>query len=161
VDLGVVALDLELARGDQAEVLAVQDAAGVVAEPGQCGHLRRGVGYGGRVVNWAPVGELALTRGPVTCGEGHEMHVEWIRVDHADPVILITCGLLRELLLWGCGPHAELKPGPGATAIRQVEDQLQRLEGWLLTVRGENRTVMYRIAEKSASAYGYVAEWPD
>ena len=119
---------------------------------------------------WALVGELVLTRGPVTCSEGHELHVEWIRVDHADPLILISRELLAGLLTWHGGRHYDLRPGPGAvvtprgicaSGVEWANVAAGAMTGWLLTVRGVNRTVVYRITGKSPLIDGYEAEWPD
>lgn len=80
-----------------------------------------------------------------------------VHVDQADPRVMITVELLEELLACGTGPFAELRPGPGAS----VMPGLHGFEGWLLTVRGENQTVMYRIGRKVPTAHCYEAEWPD
>lgn len=80
-----------------------------------------------------------------------------VRIAQADPRITVTADLLEELLAYGSGPFAELRPGPGAS----VMPGLQGFTGWLLTIRGENRTVMYRIGRKVPTARAYEAEWPD
>jgi hypothetical protein len=103
----------------------------------------------------------------------HDLHYEWLRIDRADPRILATRQLLADLLVIGGGPHATLKPGPGAVEIPPpksldeqavgawIDEQSGRLEGWLLTIRAVNATVIYRIGVKDMRSLAYVAEWPD
>lgn len=103
----------------------------------------------------------------------HDLHGEWLRIDHADPRILISRELLTEVLVLGGGPHAVLKPGPGAIEVRPpaildsdlfeawIDEQSGRLEGWLLTIRAVNATVIYRIGVKDMRSLAYAAEWPD
>jgi hypothetical protein len=69
-----------------------------------------------------------------------------IRIDHADPRILISTELLYEIVA-NPTPHAQL-----------VHD----LPGHpLLKIRGVNRTVIYRIVEWLPRICGAIGEWPD
>lgn len=77
------------------------------------------------------------------------------------------------MLAFGCEPHASLVAGPGAipagkpagTSDAEVTAWFDRvashLEGWLLTVRGVNRTVIYRVTRKVPGQFAWYAEWPD
>jgi hypothetical protein len=67
-----------------------------------------------------------------------------VRVDHADPRVLIACDLVHDI-------RAGKKPrGKGIT-----------LTGDILRIAGVNRTVVYRISAERHDPYNYLAEWPD
>jgi len=93
----------------------------------------------------------------LTSLHGHRGFCQAVIIDRADPRILVTALLLEELVSYGTSPFTELRPGPGAS----VMPGLHGFTGWLLTIRGENRTVMYRIGAKVPEAWAYEAEWPD
>lgn len=85
---------------------------------------------------WTPgsVGECVLTRiddGPI-----------W--VDRADPRILITVDLLRDIQ---------------AAQIR--DDTWASLVDGVLTINGANRKVIYRLVGYDARSNCHYAEWPD
>lgn len=63
-------------------------------------------------------------------------------IDRADPRILISAELVEQL------------------RDRQW-DPIAVLNGHLLRIGGTNRTVIYRIGEKTPDGLAYVAEWPD
>jgi len=93
----------------------------------------------------------------------HDPSGIWVRlrIDRADPRILIS-GKLAES--WKeCGgdfspwnPFLTLRPGPGASPMITYG-----MEGWLVTLRGENRTVVYRIGKYLPAWDSHEAEWPD
>jgi hypothetical protein len=62
-------------------------------------------------------------------------------VKHADPRILITEELLDE--------------------IANSDGRLASLKDDVLTIKGSNRRVIYRIGEYVPDRRAYVAEWPD
>lgn len=69
---------------------------------------------------------------------------ERVRVDQADPRILIASDLVHEL-------RDGLQPrGRGIT-----------LTGDILRIEGVNRTVIYRISDERHDPYNYLGEWPD
>lgn len=76
-----------------------------------------------------------------------------IRVDHADPRVLVSAELLA-LTAVEAHPCVTLTmaPGPNGTPF---------WEGALLKIDGVNRTVIYRIKDYVPAVHGYVAEWPD
>lgn len=65
-----------------------------------------------------------------------------IRVDHADPEILISPELLDEMRAGNLHPNVSL-------------------DGDLLRIEGTNRTVIYRIGDKVPDLFAYYAAWPD
>jgi hypothetical protein len=75
-----------------------------------------------------------------------------IRIDHADPRILISAPLLIEIAE-GSSPWASVsvEPLPREGYVRPR----------LLKIHGVNRTVIYRITEYVPRVHGYIAEWPD
>jgi hypothetical protein len=79
-----------------------------------------------------------------------------IRIDHADPRILISAELLAE---------AFIRPAPGVSLstdlIRQDRNGTPFWEGAVLKIEGANRTVIYRIGEYVPRVHGYIGEWPD
>lgn len=128
-------------------------------------------GYG---LGMQSIGELNVTRlGPCRCPEAHEFCAQALYVNAADPRIAVSDLLLHEMLVLGCGPNADLRPGPGATVPGKplslspadltawFNRTAGNLEGWLLTVRGVNQTVVYRITGKAPDLYAWYAEWPD
>jgi hypothetical protein len=101
------------------------------------------------------------------------MCAEWLRIDLADPCIKISDLLLCEMLLFGTSPHVDLRPGPGIAvpgppegtsmeaALEWFREVSSRMEGWVLTVSGVNRTVVYRITGETPDGLAWYAEWPD
>ena len=93
----------------------------------------------------------------VTSLHDHRGFCERVRIDRADPRILLAAHLLENWQIHGTGLFADLRPGPGASPL----PGLHGFEGWLVTIRGENRTVVYRVGRKVPHAWAYEAEWPD
>ena len=93
----------------------------------------------------------------VTSLHDHRGYCERVRIDRADPRVLITATLLEEWLAYGTGAFVDLRPGPDASPL----PGLHGFTGWLVTVRGENQTVVYRVGQKVPHALAYEAEWPD
>ena len=93
-----------------------------------------------------PAGECILT----AMADGR------VRIDHADPRILISAELLLE---------AFIEPAPGvslsANMVRHGPNGTPFWEGAVLKIEGVNRTVIYRVGEYVPRIRGYVAEWPD
>jgi hypothetical protein len=80
-----------------------------------------------------------------------------IRVDQADPRILISADLLYKITdVLVPPPGVSLRwPSPPPASGRFLYN------GAVLTIHGVNRTVIYRITEYVPRVHGYVAEWPD
>lgn len=72
-----------------------------------------------------------------------------LRIDHADPRILISAELLDGVADHPT-PHARLDLA-GCTTY----------DGAVLKISAVNRTVIYRITEYVPAIHGYIAEWPD
>jgi hypothetical protein len=72
-----------------------------------------------------------------------------IRIDHADPRILISAEVL-DAIVDERPPQASLDLA-GCTTY----------DGAVLRIHGVNRTMVYRITEYVPSVRGYIAEWPD
>lgn len=72
-----------------------------------------------------------------------------IRIDHADPRILISSEVLDAVVDKAGGAWP---PDLAGCAT---------FDGILLKVHGVNRTVVYRLTEYVAAVNGYIAEWPD
>lgn len=70
---------------------------------------------------------------------------EGLRIDHADPRVLISAEVVHDLRA-----GVILRGSPHIT-----------LNGDLLRIEAVNRTVIYRIGEKTIDRFAYVAEWPD
>lgn len=79
-----------------------------------------------------------------------------LRIDQADPRILITASLLYEIAD-GCSPWASVSDQPPP---REHWNGHGAMEGALLHIRGVNQTVIYRIREYVPRIHAYVAEWP-
>jgi hypothetical protein len=74
-----------------------------------------------------------------------------LRIDRADPRILISAEVLEAIDLSSRYPFAELDlTGCTGTVI-----------GALLKIHGVNRRVIYRITEYVPRVNGYIGEWPD
>ena len=93
----------------------------------------------------------------------HDAFGIWVRlrIDQADPRILITGELVEAWRAHGAepfygNPFLALRPGPGASPM-----VIYGMEGWLVTIRGENRTVVYRIGKYLPGLDCYEAERPD
>ena len=97
-----------------------------------------------------PDGECIITRidDPV---HGPKLHI-----DHADPRVLISAELLSE---------AFIAPVPGVSLntdmVREGPNGTPFWEGAVMTIRGINRTVIYRITGYVPRVHGYIGEWPD
>jgi len=74
-----------------------------------------------------------------------------LRIDHADPRILISGKLLARIFI---------EPVRGVS-LAPPPDDTPGLKGALLHIHGVNRTVIYRIAEYVPRVDAYIAEWPD
>ena len=79
-----------------------------------------------------------------------------IRIDQADPRILISAELLAE---------AFVAPAPGVSLSAGQETWARNgtpfWGGAVLKIEGVNRTVIYRIGEYVPRVRGYIGEWPD
>lgn len=79
-----------------------------------------------------------------------------LRIDHADPRVLISAELLAE---------AFVRPAPGVSIdtamVSDGPNGTPFWEGAVLKIRGVNRTVIYRIGEYVPRVRGYIGEWPD
>lgn len=83
-----------------------------------------------------------------------------LRIDRADPRILIAAPLLAEVYAVpivgvSLGRPQPDAPVPGASRLRGY------WEGALLKICGVNRTVIYRIGEYLPGIDCYIGEWPD
>lgn len=87
----------------------------------------------------------------------------WTRlhIDRADPRILITGELAEgwkacggDFLPWN--PFLAFRPGPEVSPVLADGP-----EGWLVTIQGDDRTVIYRIGKYLPGLDCYEAEWPD
>lgn len=77
-----------------------------------------------------------------------------VRIDHADPRILISAELLVESFI---------VPAPGVS-LSQPSDGPNGTpfwEGAVLRIEGVNRTVIYRIGAYVPRVRAYIGEWPD
>lgn len=95
------------------------------------------------MTGWGPadldkIGELRIK----ICGWPRGASRPELRIDQADPIILVSAKLLVQLT----DPHHH----PAATVV-----------GDLLTVQARNRTVIYRIGEYVTDQDSYVCRWPD
>lgn len=88
-----------------------------------------------------PDGECVLTR----LGDGS------LRIDQADPRVLVSAELLTESLRYDAPKGVSLYVPLGSFSFT----------GSVLRIEGANRTAVYRIGEYLAPVNGYVAEWPD
>jgi hypothetical protein len=77
-----------------------------------------------------------------------------LRINRADPRILIAAELLYE---------AFVNPTAGVSLATPPEDRngTPYWRGAVLTIRGVNQTVIYRIGEYVPGVRCYEAEWPD
>ena len=93
-----------------------------------------------------PRGEVIVTRLP----DGS------LRIDHADPRVLISAELLAEIFT---------APWPGVSIgtdlVREDRNGTPFWEGALLRIHGVNRTVIYRVLEYVPRVHAYIGEWPD
>jgi hypothetical protein len=72
-----------------------------------------------------------------------------IRIDHADPRVLVSAELL-DAIADKSSPHAWLDVARCST-----------YDGAVLHIEAVNRTVIYRITGYVPAVHGYIAEWPD
>lgn len=96
----------------------------------------------------------------------HDAFGTWIRVhiDRADARVLINGELVARWRAAGGepfygNPFMTVRPGPDAA--QGLGAPAKSLKGRLVTIRGENRTVVYRIGEYLADRDCFEAEWPD
>jgi hypothetical protein len=77
-----------------------------------------------------------------------------VRIDHADPRVLISAELLVE---------AFIAPAPGVSLSQPSEgpNGTPFWEGAVLRIEAVNRTVIYRITGYVPRVRGYIGEWPD
>jgi hypothetical protein len=75
---------------------------------------------------------------------------ETMRIDHADPRILVSAELVDQAA-FRVRPDIELS----------LDHAADGHVGALLKIRGTNRTVIYRLAKYIPAVRGYIAEWPD
>jgi hypothetical protein len=101
-----------------------------------------------------PAGECILTS--VYDDEGAVGRATGVRIDRADPRILISAELLVESFI---------APAPGVSLntgmVREGPNGTPFWEGAVLKIEGVNRTVIYRIGEYAPRVRGYIGEWPD
>jgi len=101
-----------------------------------------------------PRGECILTR----------LDDGTIRIDQADPRILISAELLNAIAL-----GSAIVDGTEALALNAILDTTDCCDCMMqddytkavLKISGVNRTVIYRITEYVPAIHGYIAEWPD
>jgi len=91
-----------------------------------------------------PRGECIMTRLPGGT----------VRIDRADPRILISAELLAEAFVHPA-PGVSLGPPP------ESPNGTPFWEGAVLKIEGVNRTVIYRICGYVPRVRGYIGEWPD
>jgi len=75
-----------------------------------------------------------------------------IRIDRADPRVLIAAEVLAEIFI---------KPMAGVSLSPEHPGGHGYGVGTLLKICGVNRTVIYRITDYLPRVHAYVAEWPD
>jgi hypothetical protein len=99
-----------------------------------------------------PTGDCIMTS--LYDDEGAVGRATGVRIDHADPRVLISAELLAE---------AFINPAPGVSLGPPAEDRngTPFWEGAVLKIEGVNRTVIYRIGEYVPRVRGYIGEWPD
>ena len=93
----------------------------------------------------------------------HDAFGTWTRlsIDRADPRVLISGELADGWKMQGTEPfYGNLVHDP-ASRPSASPNAADGLEGWLVTVRGENRSIMYRIGKYLPDRGCYEAEWPD
>lgn len=95
-----------------------------------------------------PQGECRVTR------VDDVAHGVRLRIDHADPRILISSELLAEAFM---RPEA----GVSVSAPQPGRNGTPFWQGAVLRVEAVNRTVVYRMVEYLPSVRGYIGEWPD
>lgn len=91
-------------------------------------------------INGEEVGEIHLTTHERDADHEHR----WLTIEHADPVILASAIGLDFIRaqdpMWSLGA---------------------RIDGDILKIHAENRTVIYRIMEQAPYRDAYVLRWPD
>lgn len=93
-----------------------------------------------------PRGECIITR------LDDPVHGARLRIDHADPRILISAELLEA---------AATSPVDGVSLDESACTRPVNRVGAVLRVEAVNRTIVYRMVEYLPSVRGYIAEWPD
>lgn len=78
---------------------------------------------------------------------------KWLTIDRADPVILISRHVLRDVLDGDPHWHAQVR----LPDVIPVDDIYL---GAVLRIAGSNQTAVYRIARRH-DEHTYVGEWPD
>jgi hypothetical protein len=88
-----------------------------------------------------------------------------IRVDQADPRVLISGELLDAVARFGDSGH---RAGNWLALNARLDTTGCMPPPWratyvgaVLRIEGVNRTVIYRITEYVPSVHGYIGEWPD
>lgn len=77
-----------------------------------------------------------------------------IRIDHADPRVLISAEVLDAIMDGSSSPATLYRP-------RTLAGSALYESGTLLKIPGVNRTVVYRVTEYVPAINAYIAEWPD
>jgi hypothetical protein len=93
-----------------------------------------------------PRGECTVTRFYVEDGSIR------LRINHADPRVLISAELLAEVYI---------APSPGVSLSPECPGGRGYGVGAVLRIEGVNCTVIYRITEYVPAVHGYIGEWPD
>jgi len=96
-----------------------------------------------------PPGDLPTGECILTSLHDDKGNIAAVRIDHADPRILISAELL-DAVVDDPTPNAWLDLA-GCTTY----------DGALLKIHGVNRTVIYRITGYVPHVRGYIGEWPD
>lgn len=77
-----------------------------------------------------------------------------LRIDHADPRILISAELL-EVIRDRPVPGVSLREAPRSSRSGPIGI------GSVLRIEALNRTVIYQIVDYAGSVHGYIGQWPD
>lgn len=77
-----------------------------------------------------------------------------LRVEHADPRVLISAELLAEAFVRPAHGVTISAPAPGVNGT-------PFWQGAVLRIEAVNGTLVYRIGEYVPSVHGYIAQWPD
>jgi hypothetical protein len=102
---------------------------------------------------YPPPGDLPRGDCVTTTLFGDDNRPAGLRVDHADPRVLISSELLDNI--------AD-RPADALSIGTQLDlATCHTYVGAVLKISGVNRTVVYRITEYVPAVHGYIAEWPD
>ena len=83
-----------------------------------------------------------------------------LRIDHADPRVWISDVLWDEITGGRADHTGYVCPHRDCCACDQMPDDV-RYVGDVVTIRGVNRKVVYRISRYLPEHHVYEAEWPD